>query len=333
MTDKALTQVSSNEPGLRRHRHGEGFRYLDAEGRPVSAADRERIDALAIPPAWTHVWICPDPSGHLQATGVDDKGRKQYIYHDEWRDSQDSAKFTRLEAFGQALPGLREALQADLSRPGLGRDKVVAAIVRIMERTFVRIGSKRYADDNGSYGVATIKDDHVDVTSRSLRLSFPGKGGKEHEVTLDDPRVAAVVKACQELPGERLFEYRDAEGAVREVGSADINRYLRETMDGPFSAKDFRTWAATTLMLDRLLDRDPPDDEKEGMAVVREALDEVADELEHTPAVCKKSYIHPVVPAAYLDGSLWERVKEAPAVPGLWPEERKTLALMASYAR
>lgn len=331
MSKTSLRYVPDGASGIKRRRSGKGFTYKGPDGKAVSKEDRERIDALAIPPAWKDVWISTDPHGHIQATGYDDRGRKQYIYHEEWSRARSADKFDRLESFGKALPSLRAALGADLASKELDRDKVVAAIVRVMERTFARVGSERYARENESYGVSTLETEHVEITRRRLHFRFPGKGGKCQDLDLEDQRVVAVVRQCQELPGERLFEYEDEDGDVHEVGSADVNAYLRETMDGPFSSKDFRTWAATTLMLQRLLAAGPRDEEKEREVVVREAVKEVAEELGNTPAVCKQSYIHPAVPAAYLDGSLEERVADPPHLEGLWPEERLTLALLDSY--
>lgn len=330
---RPLRHVSDEEPGLRRLRTGTGFRYIDGSGAPVTDdGTLERIKGLVIPPAWDDVWIAPDSRAHIQATGYDSEGRKQYLYHPEWSKAQESTKYDRLVSFGRALPALRGALQADLARPRLPWEKVVAAVVRVMEQSFTRIGSEAYARDGASYGLSTLKEEHLESASgRKVRLRFPGKGGKELEVDVDDARVAAVIRDCGELPGERLFEYCDEDGEVRIVGSADVNMYLKEAMGDGFSSKVFRTWAATTLMVHRLHEAGEQDDAQRE-AVIREAVKEVADRLENTVAVCKKSYIHPAVPASYLDGSFEGRIEgDDEARPGLWPEEVLTLRLLASF--
>ncbi len=329
-----LRYVTDDEPGLRRRKRGKGFTYLDPQGRTVKDARQlERIRKLAIPPAWTDVWICARPNGHLQATGRDARGRKQYRYHADWRQVRDETKFGRLAAFGEALPKIRERTERDLSLQGLPREKVLAAVVRLLETTLIRIGNKEYARQNNSFGLTTLRDQHVDVSGATLRFEFRGKSGKEHSVEVQDRRLARIVKQCRDLPGQRLFQYLDDEGVRQSVSSEDVNAYLRETAGEEFTAKDFRTWGGTVLALSALLEADPGETEKEAGKAVVEAVKRVAGELGNRPAICRKYYVHPVVIEAFLQGSLAEALaataKEREDSNGLGRLEAQVLYLLS----
>lgn len=296
----ALKYTCDNQPGLRRVGARTSFRYLHPDGRPLrDRGELARIRSLAIPPAWTDVWICPEPGGHLQATGRDARGRKQYRYHPNWRQRRDGSKFDGLVAFARALPQLRAAADADLRRPGLPREKVLAAVVQLLDRTKLRVGSAEYVKANGSYGLSTLLDDHVAFSGGTLRLKFRGKSGVWHDRAVTDPRLAKVVRRCRDLPGQTLFQYLDDAGEQRAVGSADVNDYIRAAAGDEFTAKVFRTWAGTVRAAVLLADRDPP----KKKAVV-EVVKEVAAELGNTPAVCRASYVHPRVIDAFLSGEL-----------------------------
>lgn len=298
-----LVYVNADMPGLTRARHGSSFRYRDAKGQWLRDIDEiSRIRQLAIPPAYTDVWICPLPNGHLQATGIDARGRKQYRYHAEWRLMKDETKFERLELFGRALPKIRARVARDLRAGGKealpGRAPVLATLVRLLDITFLRVGNEEYASSNRSYGLTTLRNQHVDVRGASLKLRFRGKSGVLHEARVDDPRVARVIRRCQQLPGQELFQYQDSEGELRNVSSTDVNDYLREAAGDNFTAKDFRTWHGTVqaLELTRLACSSDSQDESAGPRFsAKEILGAVAKQLGNTPAVCKKAYIHPAV--------------------------------------
>ena len=298
-----LVYVNADMPGLTRARHGSSFRYRDAKGQWLRDIDEiSRIRQLAIPPAYTDVWICPLPNGHLQATGIDARGRKQYRYHAEWRLMKDETKFERLELFGRALPKIRARVARDLRAGGRealpGRAPVLATLVRLLDITFLRVGNEEYASSNRSYGLTTLRNRHVDVRGASLKLRFRGKSGVLHEARVDDPRVARVIRRCQQLPGQELFQYQDSEGDLRNVSSTDVNDYLREAAGDNFTAKDFRTWHGTVqaLELTRLACSGDSEDESAGPRFsAKEILGAVAKQLGNTPAVCKKAYIHPAV--------------------------------------
>jgi len=299
-----LRYVNADDPGISRRRHGRGFAYRGADGRPVR--DREtlaRIRSLAVPPAWTDVWICPSARGHIQATGRDARGRKQYRYHPQWRDVRDEAKFERTIAFAEALPGLRRRVDRDLSRQGLPKPKVVAAVVRLLETTLLRVGNEEYARHNRSFGLTTLRDRHAEIQGSEFRLAFKGKAGKKHEVGLRDSRLARIVGRCQGVPGQRLFQYLDDDGQPQGVGSDDVNQYLREATGEDFSAKDFRTWAGTVLAAQALQALADDDDLPTTSRLVR-VVEQVARDLGNTPAVCRRCYIHPAIIDAYLDGSM-----------------------------
>ncbi len=299
-----LRYSSDLRPGISRRRAGRGFSYRRPDGTIVSdAAVRARIVALAIPPAWTDVWICPDPAGHLQATGRDARGRKQYRYHARWRVRRDDDKFDRLIEFAGVLPRIRERVDADLARSGLPREKVLAAIVRLLELTLIRVGNDEYARLNRSFGLTTLQDRHARVTGASVRFRFRGKSGKQHEVGLRDRRLASIVRRCQDLPGQELFQYVGPDGEPVDVASDDVNAYLREVSGADVTAKDFRTWAATVLAYRALRGMVPDPRERVARKQVTEAVRVTADWLGNTPAVARSSYVHPAVLDAYLEGS------------------------------
>jgi DNA topoisomerase-1 len=300
-----LRYTTDDAPGIRRVRRGRGFTYQRPDGRAVrDPATLARIRQLAVPPAWRDVWICPYANGHIQATGRDLRGRKQHRYHPRWTAVRDEAKYTRLLAFGRALPRLRRRIRVDLRQRGLPHRKVVALVVQLLEKTLIRIGNDEYARDNGSFGLTTILDRHAAVAGGAVRFRFRGKSGKTHDVTLDDPRLARLVRQCQELPGSQLFQYRDDEGRVRDLTSSDVNRYLREVMGEAFTAKDFRTWAGTVLAARALRDINDLPGQRPGDPAVLRAVETVAKHLGNTRTVCRRCYVHPAVIDAYLDGSL-----------------------------
>jgi DNA topoisomerase-1 len=299
--EAGLVYTTDDEPGVRRVRRGKRFDYFGPDGRRIrDAATLDRIRSLAIPPAWEHVWICTRPRGHLQATGRDARGRKQHRYHPRWREVRDADKFGRLAGFQKALPGIRRRVARDLRREGLPREKVVATIVRLLETTFARVGNEEYAKQNGSFGLTTLRNRHVAVKGSTARFLFKGKSGREVSVGVTDRRVAKVIKRCEELPGQLLFQYVDHEGARHAVVSDDVNAYLREASGGDYTAKDFRTWAGTTLAAEALRRFAGFETEAEAKRNVIAAIDEVARKLGHTRAVCRRSYVHPGVIDAYL---------------------------------
>jgi len=297
-----LRYVMDRRPGIRRERAGKKFRYIGVDGRPITAEDElERIKKLSIPPAWTDVWISPVPNGHIQATGRDAKGRKQYRYHPQWTAVRGETKFHRLVAFGATLPMIRERVGRDLRRSGLRREQVLATIVQLMDETCFRIGNKEYARLNHHYGLTTLEQKHVDVSGDILHFQFVGKGGKEHEVDVRDRRVAKVVKRMQDLPGQELFQYIDEEGNCRTIASTDVNEYLHEITGEDFTAKDFRTWSGTVLAYQELSRVTEVDTEREARHDVVAVIKAVAERLGNTPAVCRKCYVHPAVLEAYQD--------------------------------
>lgn len=291
IAEAGLRHASDSDPGIRRHRRGRGFSYHDENGAVIrDTSQRKRIESLAIPPAWEDVWICPKPNGYLQATGRDARGRKQSIYHLRWRTFRDETKFGRLSAFGRALPGLRKRIERDLRRHGVPRERVVAAVVGLLEATLIRVGNERYVLANDSYGLTTLEDRHLELGSASLRFRFRGKSGKQHEVTCRDRRLSRIVRQIQDLPGQTLFQFLDEEGECHPIGSHDVNDYLKDAMQGEFTAKDIRTWAATVEAAARL--REAGECTKESL---RDAVKHVAIRLGNTAAVCRSAYIHPVL--------------------------------------
>ncbi|HVR95817.1 MAG TPA: DNA topoisomerase IB [Thermoanaerobaculia bacterium] len=328
-------------PGLRRRKSGKGFTYIDTKGQTVrDAKEMKRIQSLAIPPAWTDVWICPLRNGHLQATGRDARGRKQYRYHPEWRNVRDETKFGKMISFGEALPGVRQRVEEDLSRRGLPREKVVATVVKLLETTLIRIGNKEYMKQNKSFGLTTLRDGHVDIEGSKLRFEFRGKSGQEHQVEVQDRRLARIVRQCRDLPGQTLFQYLDDDGVRQSVRSEDVNSYLREITGEDFTAKDFRTWGGTVLALSSLLEIGACESEKEANKAVVETIKRVAGELGNRPAICRKYYVHPLVIESFVQGKLMEAltdvVEDSPdsgdASNGLRSLEAKTLALLRGQA-
>lgn len=331
-----LVWWSDTEPSIRRVRSGKGFRYLGPDGRPVPADEVERIRRLAIPPAWTDVRICPSPDGYLQATGRDARGRKQYRYHPAWRSERETAKFHDLLAFGESLPAIRERVEADLRKPGMPREKVLALVVRLLDLTQARVGNERYARENHSFGLTTLSNRHVAVDGSQVRLHFRGKAGRFHELGVRDRRLAALVQRCRELPGRQLFEYIDDDGEVRTVRSEDVNAYLREASNRDVTAKAFRNWAATVIASRLLAQTEPPasTSSRSSRSALRRAAEAVAKRLGNTPSVAQSSYIHPAVPEAFVQGDLQRPVEPEPKGSGLaWTEadEAATLELLRHW--
>ena len=308
--DAGLRYVSDDKPGYSRKAKGDDFEYFDTEGKAVRDEQRLlRIKRLAIPPAWTEVWISPSPNGHIQATGRDARRRKQYRYHERWREVRDENKYDRLVVFGKALPKIRKRVASDLKLPGLPRNKVLSTVVQLLERTFIRIGNEEYARENKSFGLTTMKDRHVDVRGSKLRFRFRGKSGRQHEVDITDRRIAKIVSSLQDLPGQDLFQYIDDDGEVHDITSYDVNEYLREISGEEFSAKDFRTWAGTVLAAVALNAQEEFETKKQAKANIKTAIHAVSEILGNTPAICRKCYVHPAVLENYLAGKSLDGLK------------------------
>jgi len=300
--EAGLRYVSDDRPGYTRKAKGEDFAWLDTDGKLIRDEQRLlRIKRLAIPPAWTDVWICPASNGHIQATGRDARGRKQYLYHERWREVRDENKYDRIISFGKALPKIRRRIARDLKPLGLPRNKVLATVVQLLERTFIRIGNEEYARENKSFGLTTMKDRHVEVKGAKLRFRFRGKSGREHEVDVTDRHIAKIISKLQDLPGQDLFQYVDDDGKVWDITSQDVNEYLREITGEDFSAKDFRTWAGTVLTAIALNAQEKFENQKQGEANIKTAISAVAKILGNTPAICRKCYVHPAVLDTYLE--------------------------------
>src|SRR5215471_7378743 len=300
--EAGLQYVNDERRGYSRRARGKEFKYLDVEGKTIRDERRLlRVKRLAIPPAWTEVWICPLANGHIQATGRDARGRKQYRYHERWREVRDENKFDRLAQFAKALPNIRRRAGQDLKLPGLPQQKVLATIVRLLARTFIRIGNEEYARENKSFGLTTLKNRHVKVKGAQVRFRFRGKSGRHHEVDVTDQRVANVIAKCQDLPGQDLFQYLEEGGEVREVTSQDVNEYLRQVAGEDFTAKDFRTWGGTVLAAIALSKQEEFQTKKEAKSNIKTAICAVAELLGNTPATCRKCYVHPVIVEAYLN--------------------------------
>jgi DNA topoisomerase I len=327
--EAGLHYVSDTRPGYTRKRNGESFQYFDTEGKLIRDESRLlRIGRLAIPPAYHDVWICPLSNGHIQATGRDDRGRKQYRYHERWRTIRDENKYDRILTFAAALPKIRRRVQADLKLPGLKREKVLAAVVQLLERTFIRVGNEEYARQNKSFGLTTMKDHHVKVRGKKLRFRFRGKGGKEHEVDFMDRRVAKIVRKLQDLPGQDLFQYFDDDGKLCNVTSQDVNDYLREITGEDFTAKDFRTWAGTVLTAMALNAQEKFATKKEAKSNLKNAIAAAAKLLRNTPTICRKCYLHPAIVETYLKGNLIEGLQtklEAEEIPDFSDDESAVL--------
>ena len=324
-----LRHVRDDAPGIRRVRSGRGFRYIGPNGKAIrDERELARIRALAIPPAYEDVWICPNARGHMQATARDARGRKQYRYHPQWRSMRDARKFDRLAAFGSALPGLRRSVRADLALPGLPREKVLATVVWTMSATLLRIGNAQYRRDNGSFGLTTLDNRHVRFVPRGLRLRFPGKSGRVQELEIDDARLARRLRAIHQLPGQALFQYRDEAARLVPVDSGQVNAYLRDRMGDAFTAKDFRTWGATLAAIEILAATPLPDPPTESSLadIERQTIAQVAALLGNTVAVCRKSYVDPCVFAGWRDGSLHAAFGKA---RGMRQRERAALRFLA----
>jgi DNA topoisomerase-1 len=327
-----LRYVMDDEAGISRQKNGKHFRYVNAAGDAIHDEDEiERINKLRIPPAWTDVWISPYSNGHIQATGRDAKGRKQYRYHERWTQRRNLVKFSRMIAFGKALPGLRKHIQKDLKLPGLPREKVLATLVELLDTTHIRIGNIEYAKSNQSYGLTTMRDKHVEVKGSTLRFHFRGKSGKEHEVDIQDKRLARIVRLCKDVPGQELFQYMDEDGGRHPITSGDVNDYLREITGEDFTAKDFRTWGGTLLAIMAFRECEPCENFNQAKKQVTATVKAVAEALGNTPAVCRKYYVHPLVIDAYQDGTLIDvlaHLKLSAHDNGLHPEERLVIEVL-----
>lgn len=333
--EAGLAYVHVDRPGITRHRAGKGFFYRDPKGdRITDEKTLARIKSLAIPPAWENVWICPSANGHIQATGRDARNRKQYRYHPRWREVRDETKYEHMIAFGKALPSIRERVEADLRRKGMPKEKVLATIVRLLETTLIRVGNDRYAKENKSFGLTTMRDRHVDVSGSTVHFEFKGKSGVKHEIELKDRRLAAIVKRSQELPGQELFQYLDEDGSRQTVSSDDVNAYLKEISGQDFTAKDFRTWAGTILAAEALTGFEAFDSEASAKKNVVQAIESVAARLGNTTTICRKCYVHPAVIDAYLEGDTVESIRQradkelGDNLRDLPPEEAAVLMLL-----
>lgn len=334
-----LRYVTDATPGIKRKRQGKGFRYVAPGGSAMHDPETmRRIKSLAIPPAWTNVWICTNPNGHLQATGRDARGRKQSRYHPRWREVRDETKYHRMMLFGAALPSIRKRVEQDLSLPEMPREKVLAAIVRLLETTFIRVGNNEYAKENGSYGLTTLRNKHVSVKGATVTFDFKGKSGREHTIDLHDRRMAAIIKRCHDLPGYELFQYIDPEGNRHSIGASDVNDYLRQITSEDFTAKDFRTWAGTVLACAMLRETEPAETQAQAKKNVVDAIKRVAARLGNTPSVCRKCYVHPAVLESYMSGAMVQAAKKEVAqevekeiekdIHALRDEERELLKML-----
>lgn len=331
--EAGLVYVNDDMPGITRRRAGKGFSYRGPDGRAIAdRAERKRLASLAIPPAYTDVWICPDPRGHIQATGRDDKGRKQYRYHADFRAVRDSAKYGHMLEFAHALPQIRERVDADMSRRGMPAEKVVATVVHLLENTMIRVGNADYAKQNKSHGLTTLRDRHVKIDGNQVRFRFKGKSGKEWDLGLKDRRVARIVRAAQDIPGQHLFQYLDEVGKRQKITSTEVNAYLRDVSGQNVTAKDFRTWTGTVLAALALAEYEKCDGQAAAKRNIREAIERVSARLGNTPTICRKCYVHPQVIDAYLADELKlelrEEIEDDLQHPGLRPEERQVLEFL-----
>jgi DNA topoisomerase-1 len=330
-----LRYVVDDIPGIRRVTRGKGFTYIDRQGKPLrDPDDLRRIKRLAIPPAWREVWISPHENGHLQATGKDVRGRKQYRYHPDWRSVRDETKYSRMMSFGRALPALRRRVERDLGRPGLPREKVLATVVRLLESTLIRVGNDEYARDNNSYGLTTMRNRHAKISGATITFEFKGKSGKRHQIDVRDRRLARIVKRCQDLPGQEIFAYVNEAGDWVDVKSQDVNGYIQEITGQPFTAKDFRTWYGTVLAATALREFEECTSSQEAKGNVVKAIESVSKMLGNTPTICRKCYVHPLVIEKYLEGrtidALLARGRGALAkdLRALRPEEAAVMMLL-----
>jgi DNA topoisomerase-1 len=335
--EAGLRYVSDEQPGYTRKRKGKSFQYFDTAGKLIRDEARLlRIRRLAIPPAYRKVWICPLPNGHIQATGRDDRGRKQYRYHERWRSIRDENKYDRILIFGAALPKIRRRVQDDLRLPALKREKVLATVVQLLQRTFIRVGNEEYARQNKSFGLTTMKDHHVKVRGMKLRFRFRGKGGVQHEVDISDRRIAKIVRKLQDLPGQHLFQYFNDDGKLCDVTSQDVNDYLREITGEDFTAKDFRTWAGTVLTAMALKAQEKFASQKEATMNIKNAITAAAKLLGNTPTICRKCYVHPAILESYLSGDLIEglrtKIDEIKEVHDFGDDERAVLHFLRRRA-
>ena len=332
-----LRYVSDGRPGIRRKRAGTGFTYIRPDGGRLAEANTlKRIKSIAIPPAWTDVWICPSPEGHIQATGRDARGRKQYRYHPRFREVRESTKYGHVVAFADALPCIRKTVKEHMALRGLPREKVLATVVHLLETTLIRVGNDEYADQNNSYGLTTLKNRHVAVAGNEVRFRFTGKSGKQWSLRVRDKRIAKIIKACQELPGQELLQCLDEAGHCQDVTSTDVNNYLKEITGKDITAKDFRTWAGTVLAAMALSELESFDNAAQAKRHLRAAIESVASKLGNTPTICRKCYVHPEVLNSYMDGNFVLQVKSREErelradVQRLKPEEAAVLALLRS---
>jgi DNA topoisomerase I len=333
--EAGLRYVSDQAAGIRRKREDDSFAYFGTDGKRVQdEATLSRIKSIVIPPAWTDVWISPAANGHIQATGRDDRGRKQYRYHQRWRAVRDANKYERLIDFARVLPRIRRRVQRDLGRRGLPREKVLATVVQLLESTMIRVGNEEYAKENKSFGLTTLRNRHVRVKGSEVRFVFRGKSGKDHQVGVRDQRLARIVERCEELPGQHLFQYVDEQGELRPLDSADVNDYIREASGGDFTAKDFRTWAGTVLAARALQEMEKVDSDTQAKRNVVDAIERVAERLGNTRAVCRRCYVHPAIVDSYMDGSMLEVLQQRAeeemrtSLHKLKPEEAAVLALL-----
>jgi DNA topoisomerase I len=329
-----LKYISDEQPGITRVRRGKGFIYLDSRGEPVTNERTiQRIKSLVIPPAWNNVWICSTANGHIQSTGRDVKGRKQYIYHPEWDEIRNQTKFFRMVNFGKALPAIRKRVDEDLDKKGFPREKILALIINLLEKTYIRVGSEEYAKNNGSYGLTTLRNKHISVEGSHIKFLFKGKSGKLWQVAYKDRRIARLVKQCQELPGYDVFRYKDEEGRLQTVDSGEVNKYIREISGDDFTAKDFRTWNGTVIAATELNLLGPAFGVTEEKRKIVQAVKKVSQELINTPSICRKYYIHPDILTSYSDGSLFKIMdkhlkKNNSSEHGLSPEEKAVLEVL-----
>lgn len=341
-TRAGLRYVTDGAPGIRRRRAGTGWAFYTPAGNRITArAERRRIKSLAIPPAWTDVWICPDANGHIQATARDARGRKQYRYHPAYRAARDQSKFRRVLEFSEVLPEIREQVERDLGAPDLTRRQILATVVRLLDKTLIRVGNDEYARENRSYGLTTLRGRHVEIRGPKLRFSFRGKSGINHTVAISDRRLARIVQRCQDLPGQELFQYLDAKDKRQSISSDDVNAYLRELTGRDITAKDFRTWAGTMLAARELRALGPAPSQRQARRNILQAVDTVAERLGNTRAVCRKYYIHPALQDAYLqgftarlsDGAGSRRMRRRLAAPALRRDEIAVLQLLERQER
>jgi len=330
-----LRYVNDGKPGIRREKDGEGIRFLDAKGEPVEDEPTlKRIKSLVIPPAWTDVWICPQANGHLQATGRDARGRKQYRYHPKWRSVRDEVKYERMINFGKALPTIRAEVDKALKQSGLPREKMLATIVYLLEATMMRVGNEEYARTNKSFGLTTLRNRHVKVDGSDVEFRFRGKSGVYHKIHVHDRRLARIVRSTRDLPGQELFQYIDEEGETHSIDSSDVNDYLRTITGEDYTAKDFRTWSGTVLAALALQEFEKFDSETQAKKNIVRAIESVAEKLGNTPSICRKCYVHPAVLDAYLEGSVLEALRErteqhlSEDLHALQPEEAAVLAML-----